>query len=90
MAEWFPAWLLVRHRRLADLFEPVDVPHAGASAEVFRALLALVPLERQGFSAELIAQRRALQRLSPKLFAYYMETLGGRPAKAPTRRPIAE
>jgi hypothetical protein len=89
-AAWFPAWLLVRHRRLADLFEPSAVPDAGTSAEAFRALLALAPLERQGLSAELIAQRRALQRLSPELFAYYMETLGGRRPTAPARRPVAE
>lgn len=90
VAEWFPAWLLVRHRRLADLFEPVDVADAGTSAEAFRALLALVPLERQGLGTEVIAHRRTLQRLSPELFAYYMETLGGRRPSAPTRRPIAE
>jgi hypothetical protein len=89
-ATWFPAWLLVRHRRLADLFEPSAAPDAGTSAEAFRALLALGPLERQGLSADLIAQRRALQRLSPEFFAYYMETLGGRRPTAPTRRPIAE
>ena len=83
LAEWFPAWVLVRHRRLADVFEPADVPDAGTSAEVFRALLALVPLERQGLSPELIAHRRALQRLNPKLFAYYMETLGGRRPDCP-------
>lgn len=80
----------MRHRRLADLFEPTDVPDAGPSADVFRALLALVPLERQGLSAELIAHRRALQRLNPELFAYYMETMGGRRPTAPTRRPLAK
>ena len=77
-AEWFPAWLLVRHRRLADLFQAANVPDAGITSEVFRALLALVPLERSGLSDDLITHRRALQRLSPELFAYYMRGLGGR------------
>ena len=89
-ATWFPPWLLVRHRRLADLFEPTDIPDAGTSADVFRALLALVPLERQGLSPELIAHRRALQCLSPELFTYYMETLGGRRPSVPTRQVAAE
>jgi hypothetical protein len=75
---WFPPWLLVRDRRLADLFESADVPEIGISSAVFRALLALVPLERRGLTAELIAHRRALQRLSPELLACYMESVGGR------------
>jgi hypothetical protein len=83
-ATWFPPWFLVRERRLADLFQPTDVPDAGASSEVFRALLTLVPLERRGLSEELIAHRRVLQRLSPELFAYYMTTLGGR--RSPDKR----
>ena len=77
-ATWFPPWLLVRHRRLADLFQPADVPDAGIGSEVFLTLLALVPLERRGLTDELIAHRRALQRLSPALFGYYMESVGGR------------
>ena len=77
-----------RHRRLADLFQPIDVPDAGTSAEAFRALLVLVPLERQGLSPELIAHRRALQRLSPELLSHYMEILGGRRALGPTRQTV--
>ena len=84
-ATWFPPWLLVRDRRLADLFQPADVPDAGTSSHVFQALLALVPLERRGLSDELIAHRRALQRLSPELFGYYMRTLGGPRLGIPTR-----
>ena len=77
-AAWFPAWLLARHRGLAHLFQAADIPDAGTAAQVFRALLALIPLERHGLSDELIARRRALQRLSPRFFGYYMETMGGR------------
>jgi hypothetical protein len=75
---WFPAWLLVRQRRLADVVQPADVPDAGLATEVVRTLLALIPLERHGLTGEVIARRRALQRLSPALFADYMGTLGNR------------
>jgi hypothetical protein len=85
-ATWFPPWLLVRNRRLADLFQPADVPDAGTSSDVFRVLLALVPLERRGLNDELIAHRRALQRLSPELFACYMESVGGRRPPLALRR----
>jgi len=82
-ATWFPAWLLARHRGLVHLFQAADIPDAGPATQVFRALLALMPLERQGLSDELIAQRRALQRLSPRFFGYYMGTLGGRRLSGP-------
>jgi hypothetical protein len=75
---WFPSLLLLGHRRLAELFDPVDVPDAGLATDVFRILVALVPLERAGLGDELIAHRRTLQRLSPDVFACYMETMGGR------------
>ena len=87
-ATWFPAWLLARHRGLAHLFQAADIPDAGLATQVFRALLALVPLERHGLSDELIAQRRALQRLSPRFFGYYMETLGGASAHPTARRGV--
>jgi hypothetical protein len=45
---------------------------------VFRALLALLPLEGRGLSDQLIGQRRALQRISPDFFRYYMEVVAGR------------
>lgn len=77
-ATWFPAWLLARHRGLVHLFQAAEVPDAGPATQVFRALLGLVPLEGHGLSDELIARRRALQRLSPRFFGYYMETVHGR------------
>ncbi len=82
-ATWFPAWLLARHRGLVHLFQAADIPDAGPATQVFRALLALVPLERHGLSEELIAQRRVLQRLSPRFFGYYLETMGGRRPSVP-------
>jgi len=61
-ATWFPAWLLLRHRGLVHLFRTNEIPDAGTGARAFRALLSLVPLERQGLSDELIGQRRQLQQ----------------------------
>ena len=78
VATWFPAWLLARHRGLVHLFQAADVPDAGPATQVFRVLLTLLPLEGHGLSDELIAHRRALQRLSPRFFGYYMDTMGGR------------
>ena len=82
-ATWFPAWLLLRHRGLARLFHAEDIPHAGAAAEAFRALLALLPLENGSLSEELIARRRALRQLNPGFFRCYMDVVVGqsRPLK---------
>jgi hypothetical protein len=76
--EWFPAWLLPRHRGLVHSFGADEVPDAGTAARVFRHLLSLVPLESQGLSDGLVRQRRALQQLSPGFFRYYLDVVGGR------------
>jgi hypothetical protein len=78
MTAWFPAWLLLRHRGLARLFGPDDVPDAGQAASVFRHLLALLPLEQRGLTDELVRQRRALRQLDESFFRYYMAVLGER------------
>jgi len=75
---WFPAWLLVRHWGLAQLFRAAEIPDADATTRVFRLLLSLLPLERQALSDELISQRRTLQRLSPDFFRRYMEAVSRR------------
>lgn len=89
-ATWFPAWLLLRHRGLVHLFRADEIPDAGTGARAFRALLALVPFERQGLSDELVGQRRALQQISPAFFGYYMEVLDrrGPPAGAGEARAV--
>ncbi|HSF01933.1 MAG TPA: hypothetical protein VLA62_02905 [Solirubrobacterales bacterium] len=81
-APWFPAWLLLRHRGLAHLFQAAEIPDAGSAARVFRHLLVLIPLEHHGLGDELIRQRRALRQLDPGFFRYYMETLGQRSPRA--------
>jgi hypothetical protein len=75
MTAWFPAWLLLRHRGLARLFEHEDVLDAGKATQVFRHLLVLLPLEQRGLTDELIRERRALQRLDERFFRYYMGAL---------------
>jgi hypothetical protein len=76
--EWFPAWLLLRNRGLAHLFQADEVPDAGTASRVFRHLLALLPRESQGLSEPLIAGRRALRQLSPGFFRSYMEVVARR------------
>jgi hypothetical protein len=75
---WFPAWLLVRHRGLVNLFQADEIPDAGAPTRAFRTLLSLLPLERGALGNELIGQRRALRDISPVFFRDYLEVVGRR------------
>lgn len=77
-AAWFPAWLLVRHQSLSDLFCDDAIPDAGEAAGLFRQLLALLPLEPRGLTDELVRQRRVLRQLDAPFFRYYMSVLGER------------
>jgi hypothetical protein len=77
-AAWFPAWLLLRHRGLARLFRPNDVPDGDDAARVFRHLVTLVPLEQHGLTDELVRQRRTLRQLHQGFFRYYMAVLNER------------
>ena len=73
-----PAWLLVRHQSLPDLFCDDAIPDAGEAAGLFRQLLALLPLEPRGLTDELVRQRRVLRQLDAPFFRYYMSVLGER------------
>jgi hypothetical protein len=75
---WFPAWMLLRHRGLAPLFDAQEIPDTVTAARVFRRLLVLLPLERGVLSDELIRHRRALQQVSPRFFRYYLDVVGQR------------
>jgi hypothetical protein len=77
-AAWFPAWLLVRHPGLANLFQTEEVPDAGAATRAFRVLLSLLPLEREGLTQEVVGQRRALRSISPAFFRHYLEVVSRR------------
>jgi hypothetical protein len=79
-AAWFPAWLLVRHPGLANLFRTEEVPEAGAATRAFRVLLSLLPLEREGLTQDVVSQRRALQSISPGFFHHYLEVVSRRRA----------
>jgi len=68
---WFPAWLALRHRWVAHVFHPDELPDGGAALKALRLLPGLLVLESHGYSEELIRQRRALRDLSPAFFRTY-------------------
>ncbi len=68
---WFPAWLALRHRWVAHVFRPDEVPDTDAPLRAFRLLPGLLVLESQGYGDELVRQRRALRDISPSFFRTY-------------------
>ena len=68
---WFPAWLALRHRWVAHVFRPDDVPDTDAPLRALRLLSGLLVLESQGYGDELVRQRRALRDISPSFFRTY-------------------
>ena len=68
---WFPAWLALRHRWVAHVFRPDEVPGAGAPLQALRLLPGLLVLESQSLGDELVRQRRALRDISPRFFQMY-------------------
>jgi hypothetical protein len=70
-AQWFPACLALRHRWVAHVFRPDEVPDTGAPLQALRLLPGLLVLESQGFGDELVRQRRALRDISPRFFHMY-------------------
>src|SRR5439155_6882058 len=77
-ARWFPSWLLLRHRGFSRLFEPTEIPDAGVPTRVFGLLLALLPFDDAGHSAELVQHRAALRALDPAFFRLYLRAVSGR------------
>jgi hypothetical protein len=77
-AAWFPAWLLVRHWGLVNLFRADEIPDSDAPTRAFRTLVSLLPLERGALDDELIGQRRALRQISPAFFRHYLEVVSRR------------
>jgi hypothetical protein len=65
------AWLALRHRWVAHVFRPDDVPDAAAPLLALRLLPRLLVLENQRFGDELVRQRKALRDISPKFFQTY-------------------
>jgi hypothetical protein len=75
-ARWFPAWVVVRHRALATLLRPDEVPGTDPAAAAARCVLALLPLEARGLSDDVVRGRRTLQAVAPAFFRYYLRTVG--------------
>jgi len=65
---WFPAWLALRHRWVAHVFRRDEVPDTDPPLRALRLLPGLLVLESQGYSDELVRQRRALRDISASFF----------------------
>jgi hypothetical protein len=68
---WFPAWLALRHRWVAHVFRPDEIPDTSAPLRALRLLPGLLVLESRGYGDELVRQRRALRDISPSFFRTY-------------------
>jgi hypothetical protein len=68
---WFPAWLALRHRWVAHVFHPDEVPDTDAPLRALRLLPRLLVLESRGYSDDLVRQRRSLRDISPSFFRTY-------------------
>jgi len=68
---WFPAWLALRHRWVAHVFRPEEVPDTDAPLRALRLLPGLLVLESQGYGDELVRRRRVLGDISPSFFRTY-------------------
>lgn len=75
-ARWFPAWVVVRHRALATLLRPDEVPGTDPAVATARCVLGLLPLEARGLSDDVVRGRRTLQAVAPGFFSYYLRTVG--------------
>ena len=71
---WFPAWWALRQRWVAHLFHANEVPDTEAPLQTL-GLRTLLPLESQGDGAELVRQRRRLQKICPMFFRTYLEVV---------------
>jgi hypothetical protein len=77
---WFPFWLALRHRWVAHLFQPGEVPDTDAPTRALRLLPRLLVLESQGYGHELVRQRTALRDISPVFFRIYRQLVVERAA----------
>ncbi len=77
-ARWFPAWAFLHDRALAGLLRPDEVrgPGTDAAEAAARTVLALLPLETQGLSEQVVRGRRALQAAAPVFFRHYLRRVG--------------
>jgi hypothetical protein len=71
---WFPAWLLIDQPALLPLLRGANSGQHSAPEQVFRLLVELLGLERQGRHHALIASRKRLRDQQPALYAVYMQS----------------
>jgi hypothetical protein len=71
---WFPAWALVVEPGLALSFRDAQPGEHAGPERAARLVASLLALERQGRHAEIVARRKQLRELQPRLFARYMAT----------------
>jgi hypothetical protein len=71
---WWPAWLAVEQPLLAEVLARAEDLPERAAAQGFRLVAALLRLEHDGRHHEIVAARKRLQALEPRLFTCYMRT----------------
>ena len=71
---WFPAWLLIDQPALLPLLREAQSGQHSAPEQVFRLLVELLGLERQGRHHALIASRKRLRDQQPALYSVYMQS----------------
>jgi hypothetical protein len=71
---WFPAWLLIDQPALLPRLREAGTGLDSAPERVFKGLVELLGLERQGRHHELIASRKRLRDQQPALYAAYMQS----------------
>ncbi len=69
---WFPAWLLIDQPALLPRLREAASGQDSAPERVFRLMVELLGLERQGRHRELIESRKRLRDQQPALYAAYM------------------
>ncbi|MFO1269537.1 MAG: DUF3375 family protein [Rubrivivax sp.] len=71
---WWPAWLAIEQPLLAPTLAAADGSPDSEAAAGFRLVGALLRMEREGRHHEIVAARKQLRALQPRLFACYMRT----------------
>lgn len=71
---WWPAWLAIEQPLLAPTLAAAEGSPDSEAAAGFRLVGALLRMEREGRHHEIVAARKQLRALQPRLFACYMRT----------------
>jgi hypothetical protein len=71
---WWPAWLAVEQPLLAKVLAAAEGSRERAAAQGFALVVSLLRLESEGRHHDIVASRKHLRSLEPRLFACYMRT----------------